>query len=221
MRNRTNSAEVSATKKNGSRSLLPGLNRSRSGRAGEELRPPKPKGRNVSGRDIKKKPESRDYSSMAQNSPREDKKFKDAMNWGWRNRSGDRSQTLSHSAPHDTGHDKLNTNGNNFLTNFHSHSSRVVGGIERAGRGFAGIMRFQRDDASPTRGAEPKEEYQLKVINLPLVDQTRVTRITKTLPECMDKTEFWMPALVWRCIEYEKPTPDASPFLFFEFPYWL
>jgi len=36
---------------------------------------------------------------------------------------------------------------------------------------------------------------------LPLVEQTRKTRIAKRLEDSKDKTEFWMPALPWRCIE--------------------
>lgn len=47
----------------------------------------------------------------------------------------------------------------------------------------------------------PDNEYVIKVINLPLVEQTRKTRISKDLSSCRDKTEYWMPALPWRCIE--------------------
>lgn len=47
----------------------------------------------------------------------------------------------------------------------------------------------------------PDSEYVFKVINLPLVDQARITRISKDLGSCKDKTEYWMPSLPWRCIE--------------------
>lgn len=47
----------------------------------------------------------------------------------------------------------------------------------------------------------PDSEYVMKVINLPLIEQTRITRISKDLGSCRDKTEFWMPSLPWRCIE--------------------
>ena len=47
----------------------------------------------------------------------------------------------------------------------------------------------------------PDGEYVLKVINLPLIEQTRITRISKDLSSCRDKTEYWMPSLPWRCIE--------------------
>ncbi|KAH6650278.1 hypothetical protein F5144DRAFT_39790 [Chaetomium tenue] len=46
------------------------------------------------------------------------------------------------------------------------------------------------------------EHYVLRVINLPLVEQTRLTRISKRLEDSRDKTEFWMPAFPWRAIDY-------------------
>ncbi|KAL7909236.1 hypothetical protein GGI35DRAFT_375292 [Trichoderma velutinum] len=46
------------------------------------------------------------------------------------------------------------------------------------------------------------EHYVLKVINLPLVEQARLTRISKRLEDSRDKTEFWMPAFPWRAIDY-------------------
>lgn len=48
----------------------------------------------------------------------------------------------------------------------------------------------------------PKEQYQFKIIHTPLVEQTRLTRISHRLEDSKDKTEFWMPALPWRCIDY-------------------
>lgn len=47
----------------------------------------------------------------------------------------------------------------------------------------------------------PDSEYVVKVISLPLIEQTRITRISKDLSSCRDKTEYWMPSLPWRCIE--------------------
>ena len=51
------------------------------------------------------------------------------------------------------------------------------------------------------RSTEYSPNYELRVINLPLTEQTRVTRIARRLEDSKDKTEFWMPALPWRCIE--------------------
>lgn len=59
--------------------------------------------------------------------------------------------------------------------------------------------------SSSTNEREPTiddENYQLKVINLPLIEQTRLTRISKRLEDSRDKTEFWMPAFPWRAIDY-------------------
>lgn len=46
------------------------------------------------------------------------------------------------------------------------------------------------------------EHYVLKVINQPLLEQTRLTRISKRLEDSRDRTEFWMPAFPWRAIDY-------------------
>ncbi|KFY13508.1 hypothetical protein V492_03222 [Pseudogymnoascus sp. VKM F-4246] len=46
------------------------------------------------------------------------------------------------------------------------------------------------------------EHYVLKVLNLPLIEQTRVSRISKQLETSRDKTEFWMPSFPWRAIDY-------------------
>lgn len=51
-------------------------------------------------------------------------------------------------------------------------------------------------------GTNYDEEYEPKILKLPLIQQTRATRIAKSYDKCRDKTEFWMPALPWRCIEY-------------------
>lgn len=59
-----------------------------------------------------------------------------------------------------------------------------------------------RSSKEAERDAVDDEHYQLKVINLPLVEQTRRTRISKRLEDSRDKTEFWMPAFPWRAIDY-------------------
>lgn len=48
----------------------------------------------------------------------------------------------------------------------------------------------------------PNAQYQFKIIHRPLAEQTRLTRIANRLEVAKDKTEFWMPALPWRCLEY-------------------
>lgn len=68
---------------------------------------------------------------------------------------------------------------------------------------FNRLGKIGRSSSSHEREVQqvPDSEYVLKVINLPLVEQTRMTRISKNLAKCKDKTEFWMPSLPWRCIE--------------------
>lgn len=78
-------------------------------------------------------------------------------------------------------------------------SSKAAGDLSsRIGKGFAKIG--QRSN-STTEREEPEADYVFQIINLPLVDQVRKTRLRKTLAESKDKTEFWLPALPYRCIE--------------------
>lgn len=51
-------------------------------------------------------------------------------------------------------------------------------------------------------GPVDDEHYVLKVLNLPLIEQTRISRISKQLETSRDKTEFWMPSFPWRAIDY-------------------
>lgn len=68
---------------------------------------------------------------------------------------------------------------------------------------FNRLGKIGRSTSSHEREVQhvPDSQYVLKVINLPLVEQARITRISKNLEKCKDKTEFWMPSLPWRCIE--------------------
>ena len=75
-------------------------------------------------------------------------------------------------------------------------SKAVTGG----GNFFNRLGKIGRSSSS-TEKEIPDSEYVLKLINLPLIEQTRMTRISKELGNCRDKTEYWMPSLPWRCIE--------------------
>lgn len=67
---------------------------------------------------------------------------------------------------------------------------------------FNRLGKIGRSSSSHEREVQVSDsEYVLKVINLPLVEQARITRTSKNLGKCKDKTEFWMPSLPWRCIE--------------------
>lgn len=88
--------------------------------------------------------------------------------------------------------------GSTFLSGLRSSSTRAA---DIFSKGF-----FNKNSRSgSTTVKEPvvdDESYVIKVINLPLVDQTRKTRISKRLESSRDKTEFWMPAFPWRAIDY-------------------
>lgn len=71
--------------------------------------------------------------------------------------------------------------------------------LGKAGKGL--FSKITRSGSSTEREVPTEENYVCTTINLPLVQQTRKTRIAKRLELSRDKTEFWMPALPWRCIE--------------------
>ncbi|KXT18185.1 hypothetical protein AC579_7715 [Pseudocercospora musae] len=76
------------------------------------------------------------------------------------------------------------------------------GFMGRVGKMMGKGARHILDRTPSNDGKIPDSEYVIKVINLPLVEQTRATRISKDLASCRDKTEYWMPALPWRCIDF-------------------
>lgn len=93
--------------------------------------------------------------------------------------------------------------GPNFFSNL-LHSSRgATDGITKSGKGlFSKIARSGSGTVQdPSVTAMNPDNYVFRVIDLPLVEQTRITRIKKNLSGAGDKTEFWMPALAYRCIE--------------------
>lgn len=141
--------------------------------------------------------------------------FKSAMNSALRNRSLDRQsnpeeeeenapppppsrQSHTNKAP-----STAKSNGSQNTSFIHSikfSGSKAAEGVNKARKGFFG--KLGRSASSHEREPVVKEPYELKVITLPLVEQTRKTRISKRLEKSKDKTEFWMPALPWRCIDY-------------------
>ena len=79
--------------------------------------------------------------------------------------------------------------GSKFLARFGSSTGEY---LKTAGHRF-----FAKRAEAPAREAP----HQYKVIHLPLKDQVRMTRIMKSMHQATDKTEYWMPAIAWRCIE--------------------
>jgi hypothetical protein len=128
-----------------------------------------------------------------------------------RNRSLDR-QGGSEDEKHSRSQQSLGSNGlptassssnSKFFLGIRSSGSKAADGVNRARKGIFG--KLTRSGSSHDREAPPinvSRDYKVKVIYLGLVEQTRITRISKRLESSKDKTEFWMPALPWRCIDY-------------------
>ena len=106
-----------------------------------------------------------------------------------------RGQTISGSAGHREGFGARA----HLMTNLKNTSTRAADGLGKAGKGILG--KITRSGSSNGKDGAEEEPYVCSTINLPLVEQTRRTRIAKRLEDSKDKTEFWMPALPWRCIE--------------------
>lgn len=85
---------------------------------------------------------------------------------------------------------------------FMSGGRHVVSKAKTGGGNFLTRLGKMARSSSTHERDIPDSEYVLRVINKPLVEQVRITRISKNLNNCRDKTEYWMPSLPWRCIEY-------------------
>lgn len=139
--------------------------------------------------------------------------FRSAMNSALRNRSLDRQSNLEeeeeNAPPPPPRQSQINkpstvkSNGppnTSFIHSIKFSGSKAAEGVNKARKGFFG--KLGRSGSSHEREPVLKEPFELKIITLPLVEQTRRTRISKRLEKSKDKTEFWMPALPWRCIDY-------------------
>lgn len=136
-----------------------------------------------------------------------DRAFREAMSSSSRNRSADRQPTEDRNHAQQYGRRERGHGGSMLSTSI----SQVTGsslfnnikhtstGIGKAGKGFFGKM--TRSGSSNERELPNDDTYICSVINLPLIEQTRRTRISRSMENSKDKTEFWMPALPWRCIE--------------------
>ncbi|KAI1098699.1 hypothetical protein F4804DRAFT_324001 [Jackrogersella minutella] len=137
--------------------------------------------------------------------------FRHMMNSTVRNHSADRAIPRDLSGNKDHRHDKdyyrshpsslgnnNNYNGSTFLNGLKSSGSRAADMISKGLFGRSG----RSASTSDRELTVDDEHYVLKVINLPLVEQARLTRISKRLEDSRDKTEFWMPAFPWRAIDY-------------------
>jgi hypothetical protein len=132
-----------------------------------------------------------------------------------------RNRSIDRSAPADDDNN-LGINGHASLRHdIRNTSTRAADGFGRAAKGLFGKLSTRsnqnessreareaaeraardtaRDEAEAQKAAQTKS---YNVVNLPLEEQTRLTRICKRLEDCKDKTEFWLPAVAYRCIDY-------------------
>ncbi|KAI9756503.1 MAG: Rhodanese- sulfurtransferase [Chaenotheca gracillima] len=141
-----------------------------------------------------------------------DRSFRDMMSSTIRNRSADRQptpssesgsvtslkETMKHSSSFSSSF--RDGTGASLLSGLRNSSTKAADGLGKAGKGIFG--KLTRSGSSGEKEIVSDENYVCHVITLPLVEQTRRTRIGKRLEHSKDKTEFWMPALPWRCIDY-------------------
>lgn len=140
-----------------------------------------------------------------------DRSYREAMSSSSRNQSADRGDRIpsrdastSRNSNRERDHSRSQQHFSqkdgpaSFFNNLKREGGRVA---ESIGKGLFG----KGARSGSTTEKEPlvdDEHYVLKVINLPLVEQARLTRISKRLEDSRDKTEFWMPAFPWRAIDY-------------------
>ncbi|KIW82902.1 hypothetical protein Z517_02145 [Fonsecaea pedrosoi CBS 271.37] len=89
-----------------------------------------------------------------------------------------------------------------ILSNLGQTGKGVGDRLGKAGKGFFGKITRSGSSNEREPATVTDDNYVCTTINLPLVKQTRKTRIARRLESSKDKTEFWMPALPWRCIDY-------------------
>lgn len=134
--------------------------------------------------------------------------FRDMMDSSVRNRSEDRAPPTREGATsreqhRDGAHKEPRTmphsNGSStFFSGLKNSSTKAAGmfGSRFFGKGHRSGSTHEKEHMLDD------EHYELKVLNLPLAQQARKTRISKRLEDSRDKTEFWMPAFPWRAIDY-------------------
>jgi hypothetical protein len=143
----------------------------------------------------------------------QDRSFREMMGSTYRNQSEDRAPSREgprevHHRDRDRDRDHSHSHKGNTLVKENGGGSTFLSGLRDSSTRAAGILSkgfFGRSTRTLPTEKEPvvdDEHYVLKVINLPLVEQTRLTRISKRLEQSRDKTEFWMPAFPWRAIDY-------------------
>lgn len=137
----------------------------------------------------------------------QDRAFREMMNSSIRNRSEDRALARDGSSSRENLRDRDNHTKMPSSSYKENGGSTFLSGLRgsRAVDIFSKGLFGKSSRSGSTTEKEPvvdDEHYVIKVLNLPLVKQARLTRISKRLEHSRDKTEFWMPAFPWRAIDY-------------------
>jgi hypothetical protein len=138
-----------------------------------------------------------------------DRSFREMMNSSVRQRSEDRKPAVTRDQSQgkeqkENGRQQPSfssfreSSGHTFLNNLRTSATKGAGALSKGLFGKGGRSGSTNEREQPV----DDEHYELKIINKPLVEQTRITRISKRLEDSRDKTEFWMPAFPWRAIDY-------------------
>lgn len=148
----------------------------------------------------------------------QDKRFREMMSGKPRTRSAERSATdlaegrdrsrndsKERKAPVSAAAVARDSTGSGYFLQGIRNSKTRASDLGKVGRGFFGKLTrnsssHDKEDEQSSADMNP-DTYKPTIIRLNLIDQTRATRISKRLESSRDKTEFWLPALPWRCIE--------------------
>jgi len=182
------------------------LGRSKSIREGEHgVRDPSPNNKHMDS----ERPHAQ--SNTAKTAPlrsENDRPFRDMRSTNVRQHSADRVPTKARDMPGSRDNKDLGKpptllsssfrEGGGFLNNLKSSATKGAGAFSKGLFGKANRSNSTVEKELPV----DDEHYELKVINKSLIEQTRITRISKRLEDSRDKTEFWMPSFPWRAIDY-------------------
>lgn len=133
----------------------------------------------------------------------QDRSFREMMDSSVRNQSEDRAPSRGNGVKGQKERrpsPSHRENAGTFFSGLKNSGTRAAGMLSKGL--FGKSSRSGSTSDRETANAIDDEHYIPKVINLPLIDQTRKTRIAKRLEDARDKTEFWMPAFPWRAIDY-------------------
>jgi hypothetical protein len=192
------------------------LNRARSIKADDQARPKPSAPKRLDLNSPIANPRDPQFSEAMKTAPlrndHRERAFGDSVGSAHRNRSVDRpavprDRSQEHFPPRNNRAGGSLTNSSSFkegtsshlLSNLQQTGRGAADRLGKAGKGFLG--RITRTGSSHERELVTDDSYTCSSINLPLVKQTRKTRIARRMELSKDKTEFWMPALPWRCIE--------------------